>query len=154
MGVHEPRKLSINPAFFQEIREDRQELELLLKCLNGMLSDEAGLVDRQQELVCLLQDFRDQLAFHFALEEAYGYFEEALDVAPRLHREAQRLRAQHREFHAWSQQLVEKADAQPPRGIEVLVEAAKALLSALKRHEADEAALIMKALQDDLGGGD
>jgi len=37
-----------------------------------------------RHLVDWLSELRDQLALHFALEEAYGYFDEPLHVAPQL----------------------------------------------------------------------
>ncbi len=154
MGVRDDRKLSINPVFFREIKDDRHELALIVERLSELTGDPQTPAHHQPEFIQLLGDFRDQLAFHFALEEAYGYFEEALDVAPHLHREAQRLRAQHADLYEKAQQLAEAADARPLLNIDTVLTRTETLMHELEEHETAEATLILSAMQDDLGGGD
>jgi hypothetical protein len=89
------RLVSINPAFLREIKEDHHELRQLIHHTSAML-DRSGPVEIDYaRLVDMLTRLRDQLAMHFSLEEAYGYFEDAITVAPHLCRRAETLRGQH-----------------------------------------------------------
>ena len=83
------RTLTINAAFLQEIKEDNRELRQLLDDCAALLSrpHQAGVELRRVSQ--LFGKLRDQLAMHFSLEEAYGYFDDAIDVAPRLSRQAE-----------------------------------------------------------------
>ena len=77
------RTLTINAAFLQEIKDDNRELKQLLDdCAERLAHASTGHVDPKR-LVGSLARLRDQVALHFALEEAYGYFDDAIDVAPR-----------------------------------------------------------------------
>ena len=154
MGVDTDKKLSINPIFFQEVKEDREGLGLILSRMKELTGNAERLVDNQPEFVELLGNLRDQLAFHFALEEAYGYFEEALDVAPRLHRESQRLLSQHAELYDLAQKLADAADERPLLNVEALAKKVEDLVFKFENHEAAEVTLILSALQDDIGDGD
>jgi hypothetical protein len=79
--------VTVNAAFLQEIKEVNHELWQLLadlrhRCQRPMAPGSC------RSLVEKLCQLRDQLALHFALEEAYGYFEDPVDVAPQLCRHA------------------------------------------------------------------
>jgi hypothetical protein len=88
------KTITINAAFLQEIKEDSQDFRCLLARAHGLLSGSHIHIARKR-LVDLLGELRDQLALHFALEEAYGYFEDAVAAEPRLGRLAEGLRAEH-----------------------------------------------------------
>jgi hypothetical protein len=68
-----------------------------------------GMHMPSRQLADLLGRVRDQLAMHFALEEAYGYFEEPLSVAPRLSSQADALRNQHGDLYLAICELVDQA---------------------------------------------
>ncbi len=88
------RTVSINAAFLQEIKEDHHELRQLMHHTASMLR--VGMSEQDQpRLTEMLVKMRDQLAMHFTLEEAYGYFEDAIEAAPHLNRQAEKLRAEH-----------------------------------------------------------
>ncbi len=89
------RTTTINAAFLKEIKEDNTDLRRQLSRTRELLSGEPSCI-RPRELVEMLGELRDQFALHFSLEEAYGYFEDAVDGAPWLHRQAEALRAEHR----------------------------------------------------------
>src|SRR5262245_61954266 len=87
--------VTVNAAFLQEIKEVNQELWSLLadlrhRCQRPIAPGHCRL------LIDKLCQLRDQLALHFSLEEAYGYFEDPVEVAPQLSRQAEMLRSEHR----------------------------------------------------------
>jgi hypothetical protein len=71
VDVTAERTLTINAAFLQEIKEDNRELRHLLDGCAALLArpDPAGIDPKR--LAAMLSKLRDQLAMHFALEEAY-----------------------------------------------------------------------------------
>ena len=85
----------INAAFLQEIKEDNQDLRDLLGAIHDTLSGPQWYRIRPQVLAELLERLVDQLATHFALEECFGYFEDAVDASPWLSSQADVLRTQH-----------------------------------------------------------
>jgi hypothetical protein len=106
--------------------------------------------------LCLL---RDQLALHFSLEEAYGYFEDPVDVAPRLGRQADQLRNEHKGLYLDLCELVDRCE----RMFYDEQYAALALWIGpeflefdlrLRSHEERETELILAAYDDDIGVGD
>ena len=72
------RTVSINPAFLREIKDDHHELRQLMHHTSAMLDHSGPEEIDYPRLVELLTKLRDQLAMHFSLEEAYGYFEDAI----------------------------------------------------------------------------
>ena len=93
------RTVTVNAAFLQEIKDDDQELWSLLKRLEICLLSESPPRMSRRQLYAGLAHLRDQLAMNFALEEAYGYFEDAIEVAPWLSAKAERLRGEHDTFY-------------------------------------------------------
>jgi hypothetical protein len=150
--------VTVNAAFLQEIKEVNQELWHLL-------SDLAHRCQRPiapshcRVLIDKLSQLRDQLALHFSLEEAYGYFEDPVDVAPQLGRQAEKLRGEHKDLYLELCDLVEHAE----RLFYDDQHAALALWIGpeflqferrLRRHEERENELIMDAYDGDIGVGD
>jgi hemerythrin len=157
--------LTINAAFLQEIKEDNREFHVLLSdCktlfLDTMLVSPTGhLLVPATQIVELLSSLRDQIAMHFSLEEAFGYFEDAISVAPRLSDWAEKLRDQHRTLYQEVCNLEEEAEKLcyhelPASYVEVISDHFSQFDRRLERHEADENELIMKALSEDIGAGD
>jgi hypothetical protein len=153
------RTLTINAAFLQEIKEDNRDLRHLLDaCAALMARPEPAAIDIKR-LAAQLGKLRDQLAMHFALEEAYGYFDDAIDVAPRLSRQAKTLKDQHPTLFVALCAVVEQAEQLLYR--ETTDAVAKRLSrdfadfhSRLQQHEAQEDALIMQEVNEEIGGGD
>jgi chromosome segregation ATPase len=115
----------------------------------------------------LLAKLRDQLAMHFSLEEAYGYFEDALDTAPHLARRAEELRAQHGSLYRALSLLAERAEQlsdgrQSMEARFTVVSMIVADVAAGYRefsakfaeHESQESQLICEAFNSDIGSGD
>ncbi len=150
--------VTVNAAFLQEIKEVNQELWALLAELRHRCPRPIAPGSCRQ-LIDKLCQLRDQLALHFALEEAYGYFEDPVDVAPRLGMQADRLRAEHKGLYLDFCELVDRAE----RMFYDEQHAALALWIGpdfldfdrrLRRHEERETELIFAAYDDDIGVGD
>jgi len=153
------RTIAVNAAFLQEIKEDNRQLkEMLRKCADLACSPCVSRADLRL-LSDTLDDLRDQLAMHFALEDAYGYFEDAVLQAPRLCQRAEVLRAQHVDLFMDICQLADRADElmherPTTRGVHQLCQSLQDFIRRFEAHEHQEDALIMAAFEDDIGVGD
>jgi hypothetical protein len=150
--------ITVNAAFLQEIKEVNHELWDLLKHLRHRCQRPIA-PGQCRQLIDKLGQFRDQLALHFSLEEAYGYFEDPVEVAPQLCRQAERLRAEHKELYLDLCDLIERAE----RMFYDEQHAALALWigpeflefdQRIRSHEERENELIMDAYEGDIGVGD
>lgn len=149
--------VTINAAFLQEIKADHQQLKELLERLRTLAAEPQALPNHVREFVDLLDQLRDQLAFHFTLEEAYGYFEDALETAPELCAQAFMLRSQHAELFVLARDLADVAAQQASESSANFTQLAEQFFDfdkALKAHESAELNLILIALEDDIGVGD
>jgi hypothetical protein len=151
--------LSINAAFLQEIKEDNRLLRDLLERAFGLCTDPRFQRVHPRRLVELFRELQDQLAMHFALEEAFGYFDDAIDVAPHLSQTACNLRSQHAEFFVQICDMVDMAEQllYGETSTHVLWSFSSRFTSfydQLHQHEACENELICQALDDDIGVGD
>ena len=160
------RTLAVNSAFLSEIKEDHLELHDLL-CKTERAFKLPRRHRKPRELVYLLLALQDRLAMHFSLEEAYGYCEDALEVAPRLSSQAEALRAEHRTLFVNFCHLVDDAEQLlAPISIDGASRLEKRVSlvdvsaqyehfrEALEEHERRETELILAAFDDDLGVGD
>jgi hypothetical protein len=150
--------ITVNAAFLQEIKEVNQELWQLLRDLRHR-SQRPIAPGHCRALIDLLCQFRDQLALHFALEEAYGYFDDPVEVAPQLGRRAEQLRGEHKGLYLDFCDLVDRAE----RMFYDEQHAALALWigpeflafdERLRSHEEREKELIFEAYDADIGVGD
>ncbi len=151
--------ITVNPAFLKEIKEVHQDLWQRLADVQRILTRPVPFTTEPRVFVDLLADLRDQLALLFSLEEAYGYFEDPVFVAPQLGKLAESLRAQHCELYLEITQLVEQAERHEYRGqlvswIVVLAGAFMRFNRRFLQHEARENDLIQQAYDDDLGGSE
>jgi hypothetical protein len=107
------------------------------------------------EMLRILRELESQLSAHFEYEEAGGYLAEALAVAPRLTRRAQRLRGEHSWFSERLVALARRArEAGESRGSwAALATGVRRFTCTLRHHELEENQLIQDAFMDDLGGG-
>ena len=153
------RIVSINAAFLQEIKDDHHELRQLMHHTAAMLNRPRWMTIEHNRLVELFGKLRDQLAMHFSLEEAYGYIEDALSVAPHLSRRAEQLRSQHYELYSDLCRLTERAEAmlyheEPETAIGELSQDFGGFSQRFHEHELHESDLIVESLNEDLGTGD
>ena len=151
------RQLAVNAAFLQEIKEDNVHLKELWDRIAPLALHIETATNHWPELITLLADLRDQLAIHFTLEEAFGYFDEAVDVAPQLSMKAESLRGDHRSLFAQIRDLADRITEVSLESETQLSEFMKLFLKfrhAFEYHEEAELKLILESLDDDLGVGD
>ena len=151
------RRLAVNAAFLKDIKDDNRDLKLLLDKIFPLAEFPQTAGNHWRELVELLAELRDQLALHFSLEEAYGYFDDAIGSAPQLSLTAECLRGQH-------SKLFERIRNLADRAAEARVESSEQVTRLLadfnrfraefEKHEEDELKLILDSLDDDIGVGD
>ncbi len=152
--------LAVNPAFFQEIQEDNLELRRLLACLRRIFArPHSSELMWRQWLPELLAQLRDQLALHFSLEEAFGYFDEPVSVAPQLCDMAHALRDEHAVLYLNICDIAEQAEQftyaeQPTSRRAQLASAFKQFDADLREHDNREAQLVLEAFDQDIGVGD
>jgi hypothetical protein len=151
-------QVTVNAAFLQEIKEVNQELWQLLSNIREVCSSVWMVRQHTGQLVDMLTDLRDQLALHFALEEAYGYFEHPAPAPPLTSDLACRLRAEHRRLYLLSSQLAESGEQLQFDGnfaeiVTTLPIRFEQLDQELMLHESRENELIMSQY-DDIGVGD
>jgi hypothetical protein len=151
--------VSINPAFLQEIKEDHHELRQLMHHAAAMLNRPGWMRVEYDRLFDLFEKLRDQLAMHFALEEAFGYFEDSIREAPRLSRRAEQLRSEHVPLFADLCELTERAEQllyheTAAEALAMLACDFSRFLARFHEHELRECDLILEALNEELGVGD
>lgn len=151
--------VTVNAAFLQEIKEDNRRLKELFCELEVLCARERWTSARRRKLAALLSQLRDQLAMHFALEEAYGYFDDPVATAPRLCDAADALRNEHEGLFRWAGELADDAEQCIVSGSASAMASRvagqfRAFHDAFRQHEACENELILEALDDDIGVGD
>ena len=150
-------RLAINAAFLQEIKEDNRHLKTLWDRLVPMLSHPETALNHWNEIIAATAELRDQLAIHFSLEEAYGYFDDAIDIAPHLSIQAETLRGQHSNLFAQIRDLadhVAEANLQRDGIIEKMIRKFSDFQIDFQSHEESELKLILNSFDDDIGVGD
>lgn len=151
--------LTVNAAFLQEIKTVNEDLWQLLDRLRYACSRPIDITDHSRFFVNMLVELRDQLALHFALEEAYGYFEDPIEVRITIAREANRLRNEHRRLYAQISQIAERGEMFIEEGNFTMLATSlpgQFILfdAALQNHERRENELLLMAMDQDTGGED
>lgn len=146
---------SPSPEFeaHQKILEGHRALKDLLARVEEALAEKTASI---AEVSALLGRLGDQLVKHFELEEAGGYFAEALEHAPRLISRANDLMNQHPKMTARARELAEAADPEqaPDAWWQQTAERFKAFQEELLKHERNEDGLIQEVYHRDLGEND
>lgn len=149
--------VTINAAFLQEIKDDDEQLKVLLQRTREMCESVLLTTVPASRFASLLAKLRDQLAMHFALEEAYGYFDDPVSVAPHLLEQTESLRMQHSQLYEELSLLVETIQDisrcnGDPQGIQQVARCFLQFNSRLQDHEEGENELLMRAYNLDIGG--
>jgi hypothetical protein len=150
-------RLTVNAAFLKEIKEDNRQLKTLWNRLIPMMSHPETAKNHWPELIVDFEDLRDQLAIHFSLEEAYGYFDEAVDIAPHLSLVAETLKGQHLDLFAQIRDIADQileSSVEQTEHIRKLIRKFNQFKVAFENHEEAELKLILQSFDDDLGVGD
>ena len=151
------RRLSINAAFLKDIKDDNIHLKLLLDHISSLTGHCQTAINHWPELIQLLDDLRDQIAFHFALEEAYGYFDDAVGTDPQLSVNAEHLRGQHGRMFESIRHIADhtkEISGENEEEVTRLLNRLTDFRHTLEQHEEAELELILKSLEDDIRGGD
>lgn len=153
------RTLAVNAAFLLEIKEDNRQLKDALQACKELLRHPCTQRSDVRQWADALADLRDQLAMHFALEDAYGYFEDAVMQAPRLCQRAEALHRQHIGLFLDICRIADRADQllhhkPASQQLHQLSDGFFAFVEQFEIHEHLEDALIMAAFEDDIGVGD
>ena len=143
---------------WHELEVQHQRLGVVLDSLAaslGAVAERPDDVGTRVEMLRLLRKLEHLLPEHFEYEEAGGYLAEALAVAPRLTRRAQRLRGEHSEFSAKLAALADRAReaGESPGSWTALAAGVRKFTYELRHHELEENSLIQDAFTDDIGGG-
>lgn len=161
------RRLAVNAAFMKDIKDDNRDLKILIDRMHLLTQPREAAANHWPELLSLLADLRDQLALHFGLEEAYGYFDDAIGTEAELSVTADTLRSQHAVLFEEARHLAEAAvdahtgdapiEGQTPEvttAQERILNRFDEFLEQFHEHEEAELKLILDALEVDLGVGD
>lgn len=156
------KSITVNAAFLQEIKDDNQHLAELLAATADVLRRQPRGRIRATVLADLLRRTHDQLAMHFSLEEGLGYFDDAIDVPPRLSAQADILKSQHTSLFNELYDIVEDAERmlyhELPHSKETMIDriavAYTSFYEGFQAHEAGERELICQSLYEEIGGGD
>ena len=148
--------VTVNAAFLQEIKNDDLKLRRLLSQAVAISFGPGGKTPQPKRLAEVLRQLNDRLTVHFSLEETFGYFEDAVTVAPHLSRQAESLRAQHKTLLGQIRQIADDAGRllDCDNVTEALWQTAMrfdAFHEQLLAHEAAENDLIFQAFHDDVG---
>lgn len=106
------------------------------------------------ELISLISRLRDQLALHLSLEEAYGYFDDALISLAELSGKAEALRSEHSYLFASIRDLADQVSEVCPDRPEQVIRFIQRLATfrrTFEMHEEGELKQILDSLDDDLG---
>lgn len=148
--------LTINAAFLQEIKDDNVDMSDLLDATFDAFSIQESSKVQAKSLFDIMSQIRDYLAMHFALEDEFGYFDEAVDVPHQLSLQADVLKGQHEQFYAEICQIVEAAEStlhcnpQSAAMKQKIMDAYKSFYTRFQDHEEAERELVLESLQLDL----
>jgi len=153
------RTVTVNSAFLEEIKQLNQALWNLLEAISLACTQR---LEDEESCTCFcirLTRLRDQLATHFSLEEAFGYLDGPIDIAPRLSDRADQLRLEHIELAERIAALVDFAWTLNERqrlkqDFRKVVREFDEFHAQLRSHERKEQMLILQAYGDDIGCGD
>ncbi len=151
------RRLTVNAAFLKDIKDDNRDLKHLLDRMIPLAEHPQTAKNHWIELVELFANLRDQLALHFSLEEAYGYFDDAVVSAPQLSTSAECLRAQHPQLFQSICKLADKSgdvSSDDDENVAKCLSQFSHFRNEFEKHEEAELKLILDALDDDIGVGD
>jgi len=165
---------NVKVIFAREFQVDNRRLRKTRVALEELTRNPAASENHRLEIVRLLAELRDQLAIHFALEEACGYFEEIREMAPHLVAQAETLKAEHEDLFESIRRVADEAEKQVTRSTPAngrlsanrresgrngqalarIVRRFQIFDKRLTAHEARDSALMLDAFDTDIGGGD
>jgi hypothetical protein len=160
--------ITINVAFLQEIKSDFGFRDLLNDVYHQLkpvprrevFEDESGDQVPPRVAAEMLGELRDGLETYFALEEFYGYFQQAEVLNPCVSQKAFGLQSEHETLFLKLNQIVETAqqivyhEAGPETTFDQVAEELESFCIELAQHEQAEMDLMMRLCNEDIGVGD
>ncbi len=149
--------ITINVPFLKEIKEDSIPVRVRTRHLEAQLAEQKCSA---KEALQNLAQYRDSLETYFALEEFYGYFNNAMITNPIVTPRASELRAEHAELFTMITSLIEAAEQlvyqeqDPALTLTELSENFRGFASRLESHEQEEMDLMMQLCNEEIGVGD
>ena len=151
-------------TYGDEMRLQHSSLRALLVATRERLAElvialESGRSGCEVEVAAarvLLLDFEHELLAHHSAEERHDDLNLACEHAPRLHRGADALRAEHADFARILGAIRDRALSVGASAEEwrPIIARFEGLAQAIREHEEDENALLMAAFLDDIGTAD
>ena len=160
--------ITINVAFLQEIKSDFGFRDLLNNVYHqlkpgprrGVFEDESGERVSPRVAAEMLGELSDGLETYFALEEFYGYFQQAEVLNPCVSQKAFGLQKEHETLFLKLNQIVEIAqqivyhEAGPETTLDQVADELESFCIELAQHEQAEMDLMMRLCNEDFGVGD
>ena len=116
------------------------------------------LIKGEVAVSLILAQRGQQTATHFALEEAFGYFVEAISLAPWLAGRAETLCAQHTPLFQSICDIADQAkrllSSRGSKNVAAIRSRLNRFYQELQEHESNETDMMMQAYYEDLGVGD
>lgn len=144
---------AVSTGVFEEVDAEHHELDCLYAQIRVSLND--GLAQPSIIGQWLVQ-LAEELTSHFAREEQGGYFDEIVELAPRLSSAAEALQREHGELLTRLDQLRQRLSVAPNGSahLESTRRDFEAFLCECALHESRETALVQEAYLSDIGMGD
>ncbi len=151
--------VTINAAFFEEIKEAHLEVDVLAKQIVRLGGHPEWTESVCQELTDHLNRLVELVRCYFSLEETYGYFEDPVFVGAAYSQRVSDLRAEHKSLLAEVNQLSDHAarllyNGRLPDFANVVLAKFGVFRDQLERHEFRERELITEGFSVDIGCGD
>lgn len=152
--------LTINVAFLQEIKEDTDLKTVIANTREHFQTAESNVKRRPIDTARILHSLRDELQTYFALEEFYGYFQNAQLANPAVSHKADLLRNEHETLILEVNEIIDMIEqivyheSSPELTFECVAEEVDHFLMTLQEHEDKEMELVMRLFNEELGVGD
>ncbi len=147
--------VTINVAFLQEIKQENIQFRQLIQTVANELRETKLAPNNVMELFYRV---REELETYFALEEFYGYFDNAEITNPAVSTCARKLKDDHEVLFLSFNEIVELIEQIVYRETDAKMDSVLDLFSRfrirLDRHEQAEMELMMRLCNEDIGVGD
>ena len=148
--------ITINVAFLQEIKQETIELRELIESVATTLS--RAPFPSPRCIMELMYRVREELETYFALEECYGYFDQAAVLNPSVSACAEQLKSEHEQLFLNFNDVVELIEQIVYRETHATLADVSAAFDEFRAqfdlHEQCEMELMLRLCNEDLGVGD
>jgi hemerythrin len=144
---------AVSTPVFEEIDAEHRELDRLYSQIRVSLND---CFARPYVIRKWLMELATKLSCHFAREEEGGYFDEIVELAPRLSFAAEALQREHGELLDSLDRLHKRLSTASSnlRQLDSIRQDFEKFLHKCDQHESRESALVQEAHLSDIGIGD